>query len=244
MIWRLVFLALSMAASSLFVSAQQTDSAAVVLSAIKSNQLTYHTLNIKTKTSWDDGKSATNFVAGFRGVKDSLLWASFSTAGGIEAARTLLAPDTFLLMSKLTGQLVRKPFSYISEWLYYPFTYQMIEQLVAGTAPVIVYRDWHIEYLNDTCILYLESEKTLQKLWVNTQSYTVYKMLLKDRMLSQQALFTFEGYNEVNGKQFPYKRIIEINRGEMNARLEIQVSRVSVNEPLSMPFEVTERMKE
>ncbi len=230
--------------SSISFSQTTSDSLQQWMTGVEQQQINFKTLSVRAKLNWDDGKTEIDFVASFRVQKDSIIWASFSSAGGIEVARVILTPDTFMMMNKLGGQLLFRNFSYIQDWLYFPFTYKMIEQIIAGTKVEIPYRETNAQTENDLGVVYLESEKMLEKIWVNTQNYTIGKILLKDRMLSQEALLTFDSYNDLNGKPFSYKRSIEITRGEIKARLNLNVTRALIDEPLQMPFEITGRMKE
>lgn len=211
---------------------------------VDEQQIRFKTLSVRAKMNWDDGKTATDFVASFRVKADSIIWASISSAGGIEVARVILTPDTFMMINKLGGQLMLRNFNFIQDWLYFPFTYKMIEQIISGSKVEIPYRESTIQNENEAGLMYFESEKMLEKIWVSTQNYTLSKLLLKDKMLSQEALLTFDSYNDLNGKPFSYKRSIEITRGEIKAKLNLNVTRVSMDEPLLLPFEITGRMKE
>ncbi len=92
-------------------------------------------------------------------------------------------------------------------------------------------------------IIYAENNNLLEKIWVNSGNYTIAKILLKDKRLTQQMSITFDNYNLLEGKPFSYHRIIEVNRDGVVLTLTIDFTKVKLNENLGYPFEVSEKYK-
>ncbi len=210
---------------------------------LKEKEFAFKTLGVRTKLTWDDGKGEKEFMASIRIKKDSLIWASFFNAMGIEGARVMLTPDTFKILNKLGNEYGEKDFGALREWLMLPITFEMLQQLLAGNKLNIQERAANANMQDSVYVLFAESDKLKEQLWVHPQNYTITKMVLKDKLLKQDMTLTFDVYNDLNGKPFAYKRFIEINRDGAVTRLSIEVTKVRVDEELDFPFEVSSKYK-
>ena len=207
------------------------------------NQTGYKTLSGRAKLSWDDGKSQQDFQATVRMKKDSLVWMSITGPMNVEAARVLITPDTFQLLNKINTEYTGRGFSFLNNWLLFPVSFPMLQQILAGEKVDIREKATTAAYQDSTFIIYAENNNLLEKIWVNSRNYTISKILLKDKLLTQQMSITFDSYNLLEGKPFSYHRVIEVNRDGAVLTLTIDFTKVKLNENLSYPFEVSEKYK-
>ena len=207
------------------------------------NQTGYRSLTAKAKLSWDDGKSQQDFSATMRMKKDSIVWMSITGPMNVEAARVLINPDTFQLLNKINTEYTGRGFSYLNNWLLFPVSFPMLQQILSGEKPDIHEKASTAVYQDSTFIIYAENNNLLEKIWVNSGNYTIAKILLKDKLLTQQMSITFDSYNLLEGKPFSYHRVIEVNRDGAVLILTIGFTKVKLNENLSYPFEVSEKYK-
>jgi Domain of unknown function (DUF4292) len=207
------------------------------------NQPGYHSLSAKAKLSWDDGKSQQDFSATIRMKKDSIVWMSITGPMNVEAARVLITPDTFQLLNKINTEYIGQGFSYLNNWLLFPVSFPMFQQILAGEKPDIREKASTAVYQDSSFIIYAENNNLLEKTWVNSGNYTISKIMLKDKLLTQQMSITFDSYNLLEGKPFSYHRVIEVNRDGAVLVLTIDFTKVKLNENLNYPFEVSEKYK-
>ncbi len=210
---------------------------------IAANQTGYQTLTARAKLSWDDGKSQQDFQAGLRMKKDSIVWMSIMGPMNIEAARVLITPDSFQLLNKMGNEYAGRNFSFLSNWLLFPVSFPMLQQILAGEKADIHEKASTAVYQDSTFVIYCENNNLLEKIWVDSRNYTISKILLKDKLLTQQMSITFDSYNLLEGKPFSYHRLIEVNRDGVTLVLTIDFTKVKLNENLSYPFEVTAKYK-
>ena len=208
-----------------------------------SNQPAYKTLSAHAKLAWDDGTSEQDFQATIRMKKDSLVWMSITGPLNVEAARVFITPDTFQLLNKINTEYTGRNFTYINNWLLFPVTFPMLQQILTGEKLNIHEKASTAVYEDSMFVIYTENNNLLEKIWVNSRNYTIAKILLKDKLLTQQMSITFDNYNLVDGKPFSYNRVIEVNRNGAILTLTIDFTKVKLNENLSYPFEVTEKYK-
>ena len=214
-----------------------------LMRGIAANQTGYKTFSGRAKMSFDDGKAVQDFQAGIRMKKDTLVWMTINGPMNVEAARVFISPDTFQLMNKINGEYAGRSFSFLNNWLLFPVSFDMLQQLIAGEKMNIHEKASTAAYQDSTFIIYCESDKLLEKIWVNSGNYTISKILLKDKLLTQQMSVNFDSYNQVEGKPFSFHRDIEVNRDGVILKLTIDFTKVKLNENLTYPFEVSEKQK-
>jgi len=210
---------------------------------IAANQTGYKTFSAKAKLSMDDGKAQQDFQAGMRMKKDSMVWMSIGGPMNVEGARILITPDTFQLLNKVNTEYSAHNFSYVNNWLLFPVSFPVLQQIIVGEKLEIHEKASTAVYQDSTFVIYCESDHLLEKIWVNTGNYTISKILLKDKLLTQQMSITFDSYNLLDGKPFSYHRDIEVDRDGAVLKLIIDFTKIKLNENLTYPFDVSEKYK-
>jgi len=213
-----------------------------VYSKVVANQIQYKTLSERTTLTWDDGNTAQQFNASIRVRKDSLIWMSLGMFG-FEGARVLISLDSFRLVNKLTSEYMVRDYNFIQSWILMPVNFEMLQQILAGQKISINEKATSVTKEDSSYVLYMESDKLLEKVWVDSVSYTIKKILLKDKLLKQDMAITFDSYNSLNQKPFSYKRNIIIHRDAATMKLSMEITKAQVNEELNFPFEVNEKYK-
>lgn len=232
--------------STLTSSAQVFDSIPVydsILARVYDRQVPYQTMGIRTGMIWDDGSGEFEFQGNIRMQKDSLVWLSLTGPFNIEGARVLATPDTFKIVNRLASEYAVKEFSFLERWIYLPVNFTMLQQLLSGQKADIAEKATAVAIEDSMYVLYMETDKMQQKLWVHPLNYTLTRLVLKDKMLKQSIAIKFDAYNDLNGKPFSYRRDIEIMRDTQTMRLLMNISRATVNENLTYPFELNDRLK-
>ncbi len=214
-----------------------------LLHKVADAQPVYNTFAGHAKLNWDDGKTEQNFQATIRMKKDSLVWMSISGAMSVEGARVLILPDTFELLNKVSNEFLGRGFNYLNNWILFPVNFAMLQQIIAGEKLDIRPKASTAAFENNAYVIYYESNYLLEKVWVDTLNYTISKILLKDKLLTQQMSITFGSYNQLEGKPFSYHREIEVNRDGVILKLTIDFTKVKLNENQAYPFEVSGKYK-
>ncbi len=214
---------------------------------ITANQTGYNTLSVRAKLTWDDGSSEQVFQANIRMQKDSLVWMSLTGALGVEGARLLITPDSVRMINKLAGEYVVRDFDFMRSWFLFPISFKMLEQIIAGEKIDIQEKVSKAIYEGGQFVVYYENDKLIEKIWVNTENYTLAKVMLKDKLLTQDMTITFDAYKGLldNGvdKPFSHFRSMVVNRDGVTLKLDMDINKVRLNEELSYPFEVSEKYK-
>lgn len=215
-----------------------------VMNKVNANFKPYHTLSLHAHLVWSNDNSEQDFQATIRMVKDSLIWMSLSGAMGVEGARILITPDSFRIINKSANEYSVHNFGYVRSWLLFPVSFQMLQQLFSGGQMDIGSPAAHgIGTEDGIPVLYSETAKLREKLWVDSLNYTIQKILLKDKLVSQEMTVIFTDYRMADGKAFSYNRDIEVTRNTIVTKLTITVTRLRWNEDLALPFEISDKYK-
>ncbi len=220
--------------SNSFWAYAQTNS---VVDKITAEQVSYNTLSARAKCKWTNQEQTTEFQCSLRMVKDSIIWCSITGPMSIEAARFLITPDTFRLLSVVSKEYMVREMSYVMRWLTLPLTFPQIQQLLAGT--IIQIDNGVITHFQDSLqvAIYNENAKLQVKSVVDPLNYNITSIVLKDKMLDQQMQLTFGLPEKKSGKLFYPQRTITILYGKETMRLQMDFTRVVLDETLSFPFE-------
>jgi hypothetical protein len=104
------------------------------LNAIKSTQLNFNTFSGKAHSKLDVNGSKYDVTLNIRMAKGKKIWVSITAIAGIEVARAMITPDSILVINKLQGLYLKKPFSYIYTYTGKQVDYSSIEAILIGNA--------------------------------------------------------------------------------------------------------------
>lgn len=211
---------------------------------VNAGRLSYQTLSIHAHMVWSDDNSEQDFQASIRMVKDSLIWISLSGAMGIEGARLLITRDSFRIINKSANEYEAHDFNYVRNWLLFPVSFSMLQQLFSGGQFDIGEPAAHGTGSEQNIpLLYSETNKLREKVWVDSLNYTIQKIVLKDKLVNQEMTVIFDDYRKEGTKSFSYNRDIEVRRDSITTKLTINISRLRWNEELTFPFEISDKYK-
>src|SRR5437879_13370008 len=92
------------------------------LNEIRKRQADFTTFSGKAKTKLDINGNSNDVTLNIRIQKGQKIWVSVTAIAGIEVARAMITPDSLLVINKLQGLYLRKPFRYI-----YTYTINQID---------------------------------------------------------------------------------------------------------------------
>ena len=104
------------------------------LTEIRKSQADFTTFSGRAKTKLDINGSSNDVTLNIRIQKGQKIWVSVTAIAGIEVARALITPDSLLVINKLQGLYMKKPFSYIYTYTSREIDYSSIEALLVGNA--------------------------------------------------------------------------------------------------------------
>jgi hypothetical protein len=115
-------------------AAKPLDNVSSKLDAIRAKQVNFNTFAGRAKTKLDINGNSNDVTLNIRIERDKKIWVSITAILGVEAARALITPDSILLINRLQGVYLRKPFSYVYKYASTQVNYKTLESLLIGNA--------------------------------------------------------------------------------------------------------------
>src|ERR1700744_4607549 len=104
------------------------------LTEIRKSQADFITFSGRAKTKLDINGSSNDVTLNIRIQKGQKIWVSITAIAGIEVARAMITPDSLLVINKLQGLYIRKPFSYIYSFTSKQVDYSSLGAILVGNA--------------------------------------------------------------------------------------------------------------
>ena len=212
--------------------------AANKLEAIKASQVNFNTFSGKAKTKLDINGSSNSVTLNIRMQKGQKIWVSVTAIAGIEVARALITPDSLLVINKLQGLYIRKPFSYIYSFTSRQIDFASLEALLVGNAiPQLV---------NDNAQMQADSGRTVLS---GALQDLAYKLVLNNDLKASHIELSNPNANQslmVDNSAFipAANRILpsQINMASTAAskrvKLNLQYVKADFDQPLEYPFSI------
>lgn len=207
------------------------------LSAIRSQQVNFNTFSGKAKTTLDLNGDSHDFTLNIRINNNKEIWASVTALLGIEAARAVITPDSIMVLNRLQGVYLKKPFSFIYRYTNKQVDYNMLQALFTGNAVP--------KMLNDSA----KYNATADSVVLNGKlSDLVYKLLLGNDLKVErtnlsndaegQSMQVNNSFIVQNNQKVPSQ--IDITSVAKSNKIEVNLHFVKVdyNQPQDYPFTI------
>ena len=217
-------------------------------------------LNAKFNISYQEDRKKTDLKGQLRIRKDSLIWISFSPALGIEAARLSLSDDSIKFINRLNKTYIDGEYDLIDERINTTIDYSILESMIIGNdltqydvnkyrasidgglyRITIQERKKIRQYMKKQDI---ESRVLVQNIWLDPDNFRIRQVDLKELNDgdNKKLVVFYDDYKLVDDQLFPGKITINIS-SQKTISIDIDFSKVELNEPLSFPFNIPGKYK-
>jgi hypothetical protein len=205
-------------------------------SLLLARQFDYQWLSAKCKIKFNTDEGSSAFIATVRSKKDSAIWISVSPLLGIEALRLFLTTDSIFVLDRLTNKRSAYGYDYLRRYTTVPLNYSTMQQLVAGTA--IYYNPLSSSGIRQdtTLVLTSETNQVRTTLYLNSR-YLLHQMFLESLLDKAKLDIQLQSYIDLNGKSFATRRMLSLH-DELNTTLELEFSKMVLNEAQKFPFPI------
>lgn len=218
-------------------------SARFLTKKMKSQVIDYEWFSAKAKVQYVSMTQNRNVKATIRIKKGEMIWMSFAMLG-IEGVRAKITADSVYMLNRLERQYLQMPLSYFAEQFNVPADLPTIESLLVGTPIVPRTEDMAVSIENNQYVLRTElptgpTDAPVQLSYVlDGQSFEwIASTLIPDK--SHSLDLTLSDYQKIgNNATFSHNRKLLLASPDGNARVTLDFSRVQINEPQRMEFEI------
>ena len=224
------------------------------------NHINFDYLNAKFSINYIEEKKSTNLKGQLRIRKDSLIWISFSPALGIEAARLSLSDDSIKFINRLNKTYIDGLYDLLNERINSTIDYSILESMIIGndltqydvnkykaTIDGGLYRITIQE--RKKIKKYLKSGETdsrvlVQNIWLDSENFRIRQIEIKELNGgdNKKLVVFYDDYRTVDGQLFPGKININIS-SQKSIIIDIDFSKIELNEPLTFPFKIPRKYK-
>lgn len=213
------------------------------LTAIRQRQVAFNTFSAKAKTSLDIDGNGNDVTLNLRIQHDKKIWVSVTALLGLEVARALITPDSIIIINRLQGMYIKKPFSYVNQYAGKQVNYQTLEALLVGNAiPQLLNETADISTDNANTIISGNMQTMLYKLILGPD-FKVSQTSLANQQAGQNLQVTNSAFIQAGTRVIPSQ--IDIASAVDNKKIQISLhyNSVDFDKALDYPFSIPDRFK-
>jgi len=187
-----------------------------------------------------------------RARKDSLIWLSVSKLG-IEAVRTLITPDSIVVMDKLHKETVTFDFPTLSRQFNIKISFALLQSILVGNLPY-PQQPATVASSSETAILSRqEVGPVLVENYISKPNQKLTRLLLTDQPTQNTLQVTYNDFTSLATSLFPYTNLITLiykpRTTDQASQTDVQIrhSRVELSDknpgfPFSVPASYQHRL--
>lgn len=213
------------------------------LAAIRAKQVNFNTFSGKAKAKLDINGNSNDVTLNVRIQRDKKIWVSVTALLGIEVARAVITPDSILVLNRLQGNYMKKPFGYIYQYAPQQVNYKTIESLLTGNAVP--------ELLKDGSAVDNDGANTVV---TGNLANLMYKLIIgpdfkvSQTNLSNQAAQSLQVTNSAfiqasGGRVMPSQIDISSSAGNKKAIIGLHYNNADFDQVLDYPFSIPDRFQ-
>lgn len=211
-----------------------------LLVALETSALQYEWFSAKARVNYEDDSDSKSFTAAIRMRKDSVIWISVTSMLGVEVARMLIRNDSVFLLDRLNKIYRHEPLSLLEQYFSFPLKIDLLQKMLVGNALFIAPEQAKIRQEKNKCTFASENGQYKYTLSFDRETLLISTEQLTDIPSGRTISLVFDSYQSENERLFSYARIINVKADEA-IRLSLKFSKVKWNEPLTFPFQVSEK---
>lgn len=220
-----------------------TNKTAENLKLLRSKDFSYTTLSLKAKADLNIDGNENGVSMNVRMKKDEVIWISITAIAGLEVARAMITPDSLLVLSRLQGTVLKKPFSYIYNFANRQITFKMLQSVLTGNT-VTEFMAEPATLTQNTGAFMLSGQK------MNLSYSILFNNLLKSALVNlndvkagQAMKVDYANYQLVDSVLFPSTVKVNSQSGKRKVNIAFDFSKIERNIPLEFPFTVPKRFE-
>lgn len=229
-------------ADSTVTVAPTVNPALAKIAAVKEKQVAFNTFSGRAKTKLSiDGKS-NDVTLNIRIQHTKKIWVSITAILGVEVARALITPDSIMVVNRLQGVYLKKPFSYIYNYASRQVNYQTVESLLVGNPiPELLNGNSKVTTgANGNTILSGNLQSIIYSLLIGPD-YKVTQTSLTNASAGQSLQVSNSQFIQADKWIIPSQINITSTVKSRNIQAELQYNRTEFNQPLEYPFTIPDR---
>ncbi len=210
-----------------------------VLASILQHQVYYRTFSGRAKANVSVNQEQYDATVHLRIIRDEAIWVSVTALMGIEVARMKITPDSVLLMNRLQRSFLRKPFTYLVQYMGESTRFRDLQDLVTGNTP-----SWLLDQSSESVLtqkgnrysLVVRDGRAAVEAAIN-EAFRM-DMLLLHQQDHRYFRAGYADYESVAGQHFPRTIDVSVKSDNLDMAIVLRYERIRYDEAVEMPFVV------
>jgi hypothetical protein len=213
------------------------------IDSLRHAQLHFNTLSVRAKGLVSADGQGNDATINIRIDRDKAIWASVTaTIAQVEIARMLLTPDSVKIINRATEHYLAKPFSYLSNYTGSGVSFGMIQALLTGSILPGMPDGATVERHADS-VLFSGKLDSLRYLLTVNPEFRIVHTYLKNEATAQLLNASYSAFSLLDGQPVPGSVSIRSAAAGSRVAADLEYSRMTLNEPVTMPFSIPSRFK-
>jgi hypothetical protein len=210
----------------------------VELGNIRAQQLTFNTFSGKARTSLDIAGNKNDCTMNIRIANNKKIWVSITALLGIEVARAVITPDSVMIINRLQGIYVKKPFSFIYAYTNRQINYGMLQALLVGNAvPTLLNDSATLSAANSGITLSGNLEGIIYQLMLDSSS-KVMQTSLNSQEQGVSLQVSNSNFIPAGTQRVPSQINIASVAKDKKIQVNLHYVKVDLNQPQDYPFSI------
>ena len=209
------------------------------LTAIRQKQSLFNTFSARAKAKLDIGGNDNDVTLNIRIKKGEKIWVSVTAVIGIEVARALITPDSILVINRIQGVYLKKPFSYVRTYAGNKVSYKTLESLLIGNIiPDLINNDTDIAAsAPDNTVLSGTANGLMYKLFLSANNKAI-QTHLNDQSAGQSLQVNNSAFMQAGANIVPSQ--IDMLSMVQNKKIQVNLhyTRIDFDKVLDYPFNI------
>jgi hypothetical protein len=218
-------------------------SESVLMKRLLDNQVSAEWFSGKAKLTYSDEYMRQSFSANIRIRKDSVIWMNFKKFS-LEAARVLITPDSVYILDRINDEYSIQPFEYVQRRYNLPVGFQGLQAMILGN-PVFFSQNTEAGVDDQRYVMSQKTDRYTAKYWLDGTKMLLQEFMVEDFRNHRKMSVESSDYQSLEHKQkFSYFRSFNLSHPDFGeVGLEVNFSKVEINVPKSVTFEIPDRYK-
>jgi len=224
-----------------------------LLEELVRNELKFDWFSAKFSIDYIYDKKLTEFKGHIRIRKDSMIWLTFTPALGIEMARLKITEDSVFYMNRINKTYLVGDYRFISDFLQTNIDFDILQSLIIGNdfqfyekskfRATIDNQEYKLSTSERHKLKkFVKKDETdikafYQNIWLNPETFKITHVTLKEITNDKKLDAYYSDFRDHEGQFFPFDIIFEI-MAEEKIIVEVDYSRIKIDEALSFPFKI------
>ncbi len=218
-------------------------SAKFLMKRLVKNQVNADWLSARAKVTYRDDYGVRKFSANIRMRKDSVIWMNFKKLS-VEAARLQITPDSISVINRLDNEYFIESFELAQKNYGLPTSFEGLQMMAIGN-PIFFTKDHKSQIDKGRYYLSGKTDRYETGYWLRAAGFLLSELEIEDFRNNRSVNVQFKDYQQMpDGQNFSYFRHLNLSSrtyGDMS--IKIDLSKVEINVPKSIRFEIPERYK-